>query len=585
MALNIDQNSKKAPGSTKPQADSSKKSFLNMGSMFSAPVNKSSSGEALNKICKAFNEIIEASGSTDQVRVLPIDTSVSGLVAPAIAVIQQRDENVAIFTLLVEHGVGKLAPRVFKANNEELTIPTTMGDVYNLTSSFYDKIEATVRKSVKGTRFIEAGQSVINNECPLDSIESLQRILHSATCATYTLLYPEETTASLANMGDHELTAHLDFVPGQSYTAGGLPIRRAFEITLYASLRNRSVNEIDLAIVNRQDITKLIGYVDLTHVGSIPVPNQMGGTVDSTQILAPHIHLTAAEVEGATTTPELSLLSLATSALTLSNYTYEQALKQKYNGESVDIHSLNGLEYEIEREIGAHQPNFSVRELMQEVAYPTPIYTIDIPECGDLSWVWDDFRQAVMGDQDAYARVYHTADSLTDGEFSKMFKFGDSLGELLDDRVVLGYYKDSQGKTIDLRHLDYLAALNILGVSDTGAAFAYGDTFNPRTNSLEKRLSDRLKIQDEMTGGSKVVTGYAQPVIIDGTFLTTLWNAVDKAAGRIRIDNPTEQVRSISRSHTSLLSHGARASSLAGTQYGTSNAASRLHTTMRSRQR
>jgi len=576
MALENSNTQNNAPKSTPRKGG---KGFTGFGKGLTAPVNKSSSGEALNAIGNHFNTMLDASNVKDRFTIIAVDTTISGLICPAIAVVQKEGDSAAIFTILVEHGISRLAPRVFKSEGEDLVIPTTVGDIYNSTTSFFDKTRAVVSKVVKASVYYEAGQCVIPTECSVDDVENLQRILHRASCATETLLNPDDAVASLADLNDEELVAHIDFTTGQTFTGVGLPVRKGFEISLYANARNGAgIN--DLAVSTRSDIASLVGYADLTHIGHATVPNGQGGTVKTTQLLAPHIHLVATEVEHGMTTPALQYLGLASAALVLRDNAYEQAFRQKFTGDGVDIHSLNGLKHEIGSEVGAHQSNFDLRGFMAEFIYPTPIFTLDIPECDDLSWCWTDLRAAAAGDQDAYDRVYADCIELTDKEFSNHFTYGDPIAELLEDRVVLGYYKTSSGELVDLRQLDYLAALNVLGEGDdTDAAFAYGDTFNPAKGTLEKRLDTRLKIMDEMTGNSKVVKGYATPVVIYGSFLTALFNSIERAAGGIRVDNPTESVRTISRDQHRMLAYAASSNMLKSTQYGTaSNNTSRLYT-------
>lgn len=561
---------------------SGKKSFLSFNTGLSAPVSKNSSGEAMSTIIGHFNKVIESSGAVGTIQCIAIDPAVSNLIAPAIAVIQKDGDDVAIFTILVEHGVGRLSPRTYKGENGvDLNIPTTMGDVYNATESFFSKVKAIVSKTVKANNYFEAGQCVIPTECSVDDVENLQRILHRATCATVTLLDPEGSVISIANL-EEELVAHLDFTRNQVFTGAGLPIRKGFEISLYANAR-QSVNAQDLAVNTRTDITSTVGYVDLNHIGYSMIPNQMGQPVQSTQSLAPHIHITSTEVESGVTTPGLQYVSLAVSALLIRDNTYEQALRQKFTEDS-HMHSLNGLKHEIGVEdIGAHQANFDLRAFMAEYTYPAPIFTLDVPECDDLSWCWSDLRSAALGDDAAYQRVYDALNDLTDNVFESMFPYGEPMAELLEDRVILGYYTDSKGEKIDLRHLDYLAALNLMGDTDTNIAFAYGDTFNADKGTLEQRLDTRIKIIDEMTSNTAVIKGYGSQLAIYGAFLTATYNAINAASGGIRVDNPTESVRTVSRDQHRMLAYSANSSMIKGSQYGTQSASSRLSGQMRGR--
>lgn len=556
--------------------------FMNLTSRLAAPVSRSSSGEALNTISKYFKDKLAEEQVDAGLHIVSIDPSTSNLVAPAIAVVQVKDNVAAIFTILVAHGVGKLQPRTFKfQDREDAVMPTTMGDIYNSTNSFYDKVEDIVSKSVKATEFYEAGVSVIPTELELTDEEALRRILHRASCATHTLLHPEETTVSLAALEDEELVAHLDFSQGQTYTGAGLPVRKSFAINLYTKARG-SNNHDDLAVQTRSDVTQCVGYVDLNHVGKIPVPGVNGTQVMSSQSLVPHIHLTSTEVDSGITTPELQLLSLGSAGLLLRDYTYEQALRQKFNGDQVDFHSLNGLRLEIGGEVGAEQSDFDLRAFMAEFTHNAPIFTLDVPECDDLSWCWSDLRLAAQGDKPAYNRVIKAANELTDGYFGQYFQEGNPIAAAIEDRVILGYFKDAAGNLVDLRQLDYLAALNLLGETDKNAAFAYGDTFNVNKGPLEQRISDRLSIQQNMTGGSAVVTGYATPIALMGDFLVALFNGIDACARGIFVDNPTNTTRTISRDQHDMLRFSANPAAINRQQFGTGGTSSRYSPNVRS---
>ena len=583
MALETNQNAKSQYSPSGKTNGKQGGGFMNLTSRLSAPISRNSSGEALNAISKFFKARLAEETTDSGITIVPIDPSVSNLVAPAVAVVQTKDNVAAIFTILIAHGVGKLQPRTYKfQDREDAVMPTTMGDVYNSTDSFYNKVQDMVAKAVNATDFYEAGQSVIPVELELDDEEALRRILHRATCATHTLLNPDETTVSLAALENEELVAHLDFSQGQSYTGAGLPIRKSFGVSLYTKARGSNSTD-DLAVQTRNDITQCIGYVDLNHVGKIPVPGINGAQVMSSQSLVPHIHLTSTEVDSGITTPELQLLSLGSAGLLLRDYTYEQALRQKFTGEQMDFHSLNGLHLEIGTEVGADQADFDLRAFMAEFTHEAPVFTLEVPEGDDLSWCWDDLRLAAMGDKAAYARVIAASNRLTDGYFSQYFPEGAPIAAVIDDRVILGYFKDSTGKIIDLRQLDYLAALNLLGKTDPDAAFAYGDTFNANKGPLEQRVSDRLSIIQNMTGGSAVVTGYATPIALMGDFLVSLFNAIDKCANGVFVDNPTNTTRTISRDQVDMLRFSANPSSVNRAQFGTGGATSRFAPTIRTR--
>lgn len=555
---------KSSSGSTFESGNNTTQEARVMGlSAFSAsPVARSSVGESLVAYTDKFKEILEKQTSqvAGSIKVVPVPASASGLVVGAVAVVQKSDEGVAVFTFIIESTMNALANRVLKAHGRrDIEIPATAGDVYNDSLTMWAKVSGVVASNlgIPADDLKEAGACVIYSTVKADNEVAMQSLLNRATNATNLLVNDSPVfNAAADDFRGTRWTAAIDFNPATGRSGAGLPFRRSFGISLNAIIGNGN----DLASQSSIPLSQLSGYVDLTYVG--PKKIQQGyQMVDSTQIMVPRIVLTNTEPQTNMITPELQMLSLATSAIIARNEAWVQTLRPRYSNDGqVDIHSLNGLSVELSSDkqqvvVDVNDPAFNLMGFVRDVVHPTPVFTLHVEECGEVTWIMSMLLDAAKGNQSAYDYVYEACNNLTNGAFGGMFQRGTPIAQIDEDRVVLGTWTDKSGKERDLRDLDSLAMLNMIGFTDRVRAFEYSDTFNPVTGAIEERLEKRIAMMREVLNGQCAVKGYAVPVNLNPAFIAALYNALDSVA-RISLENHLEQHRVQDRTRLGMLDFG-----------------------------
>ena len=537
--------------------------IMGLGALSSAVVSRSSVGESLNAYTDTFKAILakQNSAGAESIKIIPVPASASGLVVGAIAVVQTSEQQSSVFTLIIESTLAALPTRVEKVHGRrDIEIPTTAGDVYNDSVTMWAKVAGVVANAM-GTEvanLVEAGACVIYSSVKPDNEVSLQAILNRASNATKTVLDPNAPIFSAAaeDFKGTRWTANIDFMANTGRSGAGLPIRRSFTVGLNATINNSQ----DLAQQSVVPLSQLSGYVDLVYVG--PKPIQQGyHTVDSPQIMAPRIVITNTEPLSDNITPELQMMSLATSALMVRNDAWIHTLRPRFSNDGqVDIHSLNGLSVELSDDkqqvvVDVNDPSFNLVQFVREVVHPTPIFTLHVEECGEVTWIMAMMLDAAAGNANAYNYVYAACNNLTNNVFETMFPRGTPIATVEEDRVVLGTWVDKAGKERDLRDWDSLAALNMLGFTDRMKAFEYSGTFNPATGTVNERIEKRVSIIKEILGGQCNVKAYARPVNLNPAFISALFNSLD-AVQRIQLETYLENNRPLDRTRAGLLDFG-----------------------------
>lgn len=533
-------------------------SILNLNSMFSSRVQRSAAGESLSAYAEAFKAILVKDNAPENLfMIIPVDSTMSSLVCGTIAVVMRRGGTAAIYTYIVESTIqGQLHDRSYKQpGGPEIVIPSTAGDVYNFGPQVFDAVRQVCETHISGiTQWEEAGADVIPVELKADDELRIRNVLHRGTNALETMIEDKpgfnlSTVAQSTNFA-----ARIDFSDDPTETASGLPVRRSFRIDLNAS--DRSGNSQSMVQQNVINLSSVAGYVDILFTDSVMVPQPYGAPVASTQKFQPKLVITDSSPRCNLITPELQLLSLASiTQLVRGGSSWLTALRPRFKEDGLDLHNLNGLQAEIP-DLDVNDPSFNLYEFANVFFHPLAI-ELQIPECGDTTWILGMVRDAARGITGAYEAVVSAANTLTNGHFSKLFKGGEIAGHV-EDRVILGYYYDKSGKARDLRDIDYLAILNLLGETDKPMAFQYSDTFNPMKGTLEQRLVRRIEILKTALHGNLKIKGYATPVLLHPNFLIALYEAIRAAGCEMSIEGYLEQYRTQSRGNTTAMDYGIR---------------------------
>lgn len=540
-----------APQSASPASSSSttQTQFASSGlssaqSRLRNPMARTSAGEAVHRYLEAFKKVVTAEGGLgDAVKLLVLDGSIRGSALSSILLTRRLGDRVMVHNLVVEASAGRLNNTEIALGNQKIEIPTVAGDVNN--EGFWAKIKAVVREAFGGVEVIYAGATVLPRELDPEDTFHIRSVLYYADAAVWTTTQsysaqPDEPFSVTWATRSDKLSARLDFAPQNVETAAGLPVRSDVSVVLTASTNNTN----DPLQASNLDFSRVDGYVDLVYAP--PAPAAVG-QMPQTQHYVPRLVLTSCAPQLNAITMELMLLAISSATLLSRNMLWANVFRPRY-GAGVNLRDIGAVGLDVPmlsgdpngKKIDTQSATFDANQLytlVKAAVRENLVYSFDVEECGDQSWLQLAFVSAANGDQDAHRMIVQAADNLTAGQFSQHFAGGPLF---VDDnnRVLLGYYVDgTTGQREDLRRIDYLAMLNYVGAQDMQAVVDYANTFDQSSVDLPVRLEKRIKILEKVCGETMRITGYARRVTLTPNFIDALAKGVLAAGLNIQPSN------------------------------------------------
>jgi hypothetical protein len=245
---------------------------------------------------------------------------------------------------------------------------------------------------------------------------------------------------------------------------------------------------------------------------------------------------------------ETQLLSISTATLIANNDCWVQTFRETYGRSGFDMKDIGAIGLDVNfsgkgdhqyariDSKGADFGEDSLYKLVSAAFTPELMYSMDIPETGDLSWVQNVFLEAARGDKASIAAIIESADILTGGNFSAIYEGGNPMTQEVN-RIHLGYYIDQDGNKQDIRDLDYLALLNFEGEREPTLVADFANTYDRLEMDTAQRLFRRLAIIRGDLGGTVKLTGYGQRVTFNPNFIVTLAQAIANGGLRPNPEN------------------------------------------------
>jgi hypothetical protein len=453
----------------------------------------------------------------------------------------------AVYTLLIEGSSAALNSRIINIGGRNVEIDVVAGDVYN--NYLWATIQAHVKASY-GTELniLEAGQMVLPRELNPEDEEHLRRVIFNATQACFTIMERAlgnvEHVFTIADVDQRteSLIARLDYNPGDAESATGEPIRSDVRIALQGNIaRNAEAGGFEQV----RELVVVDGYVDLTYCPPpLPIPGQM----PVTQYYYPRFVITRADTAVDAITMELQLLALYQSTLLNRNMSWSGVYRQRHHIKGTDTRDIGAIGWEINlsddpqappKRVDTKAKSFGDQQLYQlitQTIWDRLLYSMDIEEVGELSWIHQAFI-ASPSSKEAYDLVLEAADKLTLGFFKTHFVYNTPI--CYDDyiRVHLGYYVDEEGIRRDLRNLDYLALLNIVGKDDPRLVIDWAETYDNVDMPIELRLEKRAGILRTILGSTLRIKGYARRITFNPAFMIALNTSCVDAGLVVRPNN------------------------------------------------
>ena len=519
------------------------------GSLFGAPISRSSGSEKLISLKKALAKAFEATTADMSISLLSVDnTEESKFAFSFIIVAAQRKSvgarsGVAYHTLILEATGAEVTPYTLQEGNTQLQVRRTTGDAYNdiMRARAADVIkaafpEAQWQRAVDATvvpRAFNAEDEVAAHELALNA---------GMACGTELEMQAEGFADLSLGLVSREQTVEIAaaFNRGQLADAVGEPMRS--DVVVGMSIRRQGA-QTNKNILNSDDadipVGSLTGYIDLVWapVAGAGVLNPYLQQVQQapTQKYAARLVITNMASNYAFT-PASMILSILSAISLRDDNNWIQAFRPQPLTAGIDLRDIGALN--IEAGLGAEpgQPgtridtkaeSFRLEDLGQLVSTlirPGLLVSFDVPECGPQTWYSSIFAAAANGSPAARKLFYKSLVDLTDGNIQKYFTEKDPMFTDVGNRIHLGHWNDGNTRR-DIREIDYLAVANLGGERDPAVIRDWSDTFTRTDFSQELRLASREKMIQAFTRETAEFTGFAQRVTFTGQLIDALVRA------------------------------------------------------------
>jgi hypothetical protein len=515
---------------------------------FRRPLPRFSAGAEVGKYHSALKEALNESNSSGALQPLSLTILDGAGRLPLSAVILSWVEQnvVATATLLIEASGSMATSHQVEVSGQRVDNALTAGDLQSdyLNNMVREKLAPQYPADVT---FMEAAVITVPREVnPEDHGRIRQILVDTVTSLIGVLDLKVGTNEAPFNVDDLKaegdtISAKVEFNPGTTEDSCGNLARTDIAINL-----SGQANKHDQAFMSQQTkLTDVTGMMDIVYS-----PSDNGLTQDYNQVqnaaasrsYKPRFVITGVTHNTNVVTLELHLLALATAAIVNQDHNWAQAWLPQYGlAKGTDIRDIGALGLEVPlmgdgklNRVPTKGDDFGPSELMgllNLTMHPELVTSWDIAETGPYSWLQSLFLAAANGAAKAEERIFNACNNLTNGMFQKVWT-GEPIfvGEV--DRVALGHYP-KDGSLADIRDIDYLAMLNLVGDRDPQAVIDFADTYADASTPEPLRLQRREQILTGIIDGYRI-TGYARRVNFNAKFLPALATACSQAGANIR---------------------------------------------------
>lgn len=535
-----------------------------MGRSLGRAFGRSSTGEVLTKAMARFREPFESDTIVpdapfqmkDHV-LLPLDSSenrtlLSGVVV-CLPIPDQQSGLLYVFahTLLLEGSAHALPAFEEEHRGRRYNVPQVAGDVYN--DRFISRVEALVESHWRDTKvkFVDCGAQVVYTEADIENnAAAVQDYTFYATAAVATtsvevLKYQDAFTLDWLSPEKDRLEVSVDFSGEPVLNPAGLPRRTDVLLEMNASVQYEDGPGIE-------PLTKVGGALELVYS---PSGDETSGSLfgrrrrdENTQIFRPVFAINTLDSTNKFITLEVLLLGLASTSILTEDAYWAEAFRPGLRHEptkdvgAMSILTQAGVKFDT---TSANLTDDDFLEYFGTLCAEKLAIALDVEERGETSWINEVFILAAEGDQGANDAIIDSADRLCGDLFSKRWDSNKPIVVDDENRIILGYVKESNGEIFDNREIDTMYMLNLRGHNDPDAALELQSTYDDLDLPANQRVVDRLRKLENYFGGIVKLKGFARRLVFNPEFIAALAAAIVESKVRIdRVSNANQLQRS-----------------------------------------
>jgi len=524
-------------------------SHASLRSLRQSPISRGGVSEIASQIVTRFRKRFEDFVDNDKeyYRVHLLDNKTSQCYYSTVLICKAFQTPTAKYAvaygILIEASAPRLQPRNFNYNGQQYSLQTAPSDAID------EHLSARIKEQLSNaygneTIIALAGIQVLPTEFTLgdENSSSVDQLLFNAIQAVsnepvkYGVVTEMPAAASLI-LQDGQPVIGKDPSPPVLVDIAGMPIRSDFNIRLGQKAKD-SQNVWNPNEIARPDLTLLHGYVDLVY-RDLPqsMPGQQmhypQGLNPEFNKFIPRMVVTKLDVLTEVINSELILLALSTASFIKYNENWLEAFHPRASHDDINLRDITAIGFDtplmgqpMRLDVQGMSDIPALNCMLLRAIAPDLLISIDYDEASEQSWMLSDFYHAAVGpkpaDPVAVSNIVNAADRLTDGRFTKRWDGSQPIAYDENNRIALGYWVGNNGEKRDIRELDYLAMLNLLGDRDHSRVKDWDDTFNSSTGiPLDVRLERRERIAREVLP-TYTLKGWARRLVINAKFLEDL---------------------------------------------------------------
>ena len=517
-------------------------SFRNLGNLSRSPMGRTPASEVLSKLHKALTDIYATASDSKafEITLIPIDLnqttelSVSVLVV-ALRSVANKNLGVAYHTLIVEGSIEQPAPRFEIINGINTEIIKTVGDAND--PVLRAVVANYIQRNFSQSNMHYADACVVPREFNVNDPQMVHSLAANALFATNSELeVAQKDFADLNLMNaqqDSNLTVRTTFGNPQILNAVGQPVRSDIQIEFAAAPITNQQQRQQQSVERVSNIARISGFMDLMWFPAEVMQNAYYQQPQNNfQRYAARFVVTALESTQLLTV-SAQLLALVPALSLREGNKWVQAFRRQSFSNAVDMHDIGAVGIEVNFENNANGVGSRIdtkaesfkpehyHKLVSAVVRQGLMLSLDIPECGPDTWYNGIFGAVAQGQQNAISAVIKAANTLTNNAFSRHFPVGAKICDDELNRIHLGSYSDGSGVRKDIRDIDYLAVMNLVGEKDPQVIKDWSDSYLKTNYPLDLRLAGRKRIISGVFS-DVVFTGFATRVTFSPEFTNAL---------------------------------------------------------------